>query len=104
MARIRPISDGVRIAVRLTPKGGRDRIDGWTKGSDGKPYLKARVASPPENGKANAALIVLLAKSLRIAKSQIAITSGKTARLKQVDVAGEPDYLREQLEALGEAP
>jgi uncharacterized protein (TIGR00251 family) len=102
--RVRPVTGGVRIAVRLTPKGGRDRIDGWAKDSDGKPYLKTRVASPPENGKANAALIALLAKTLRIAKSHIVIASGETARLKQVDVTGKPDYLRDELEALGEAP
>ncbi len=102
--RIRLVAGGVRIAVRLTPKGGRDRIDGWAVGNDGKPYLKARVAVPPEDGKANAALIALLAKTLRIAKSHIAIAAGETARLKHIDVEGAPDYLLAQLEALGDAP
>ena len=103
--RIRPIAGGgVRIVVRLTPKGGRDRIDGWAVGSDGKPYLKVRVSAPPEGGKANAALIALLAKTLRIAKSHIAIAAGDTARLKHIDLGGAPDYLQAQLEAWGEAP
>lgn len=100
---IRRTQDGVRFAVRLTPKAGRDAIDGWAEGADGRWHLKARVAVPPESGKANAALIALLAKMLHVAKSNVAITGGETARLKQLDVAGEPDYLQAQLEALGEA-
>ncbi len=100
---VRPTADGVRFALRLTPKGGRDAIDGWTTGADGRPYLKARVSAPPESGKANAALIALLAKTLGIAKSHIAIAAGQSGRLKQVDVSGPADYLRARLEALGEA-
>lgn len=103
-AAIRAEKAGVRFAVRLTPKGGRDRIEGWAAAADGKMHLKARVSAPPEDGKANAALIALLAKTLGVAKSGVSIVSGETARLKQVDVAGEPDYLRARLEALGEAP
>lgn len=102
-AAIRSEAGGVRFAVRLTPKGGRDRIEGWTAAADGKLYLKARVAAPPEAGKANVALIALLAKTLGVAKSKIAIAGGETARLKQVDVAGDAAYLRARLEALGEA-
>lgn len=103
-AAIRNEKEGVRFAVRLTPKGGRDRIEGWAAASDGRLHLKVRVAAPPEDGKANATLIALLAKTLGVAKSRVAIAGGETARLKQVDVAGEPDYLRSRLEVLGEAP
>ena len=100
---LRRTQTGLRFAVRLTPKGGRDRIEGWTAGADGRPFLKARVSAPPEAGKANAALIALLAKTLGVAKSAVAIAGGETSRLKQVDVAGEADYLRARLDALGEA-
>lgn len=103
-AAIRAEKAGVRFAVRLTPRGGRDRIEGWAAASDGRRHLKARVSAPPEDGKANSALIALLAKTLGVAKSAVAIAGGETARLKQVDVAGAPDYLRARLEALGEAP
>jgi uncharacterized protein (TIGR00251 family) len=103
VSRIRRTADGVRFAVRLTPKGGRDRVEGWAQGADGKTYLKARVAAPPEDGKANAALIALLARTLGIGKSQIAIVAGQTARLKQVDVTGDADYLGPRLETLGNA-
>ena len=77
-----------RIAVRLTPRGGRDRIDGWDMDGDGRPYLKARVSAPPADGEANAALVILLAKTLRVPKSAITIVAGQTARLKQVEIEG----------------
>ena len=81
--------DRLVLHVRLTPKGGRDAIDGVETGADGKAYLKARVAAPPEDGKANAALIALLAKVCGVAKSKISILTGETARLKQVAIDGD---------------
>ena len=72
-----------RITVRLTPRGGRDAIDGW----DGD-VLRVRVASAPVDGKANDALLRLLAKALGIAPSQLTLVSGAQARVKTVDVDG----------------
>lgn len=92
----------MRLAVRLTPKGGRDAIDGWATDADGRPYLKVRVAAPPEDGKANAGLIALLAKALGLAKSAIVIATGETSRLKQVDVAASRDYVEQRLARFGE--
>jgi hypothetical protein len=98
------IVDGIlRFHVRLTPKGGRDAIDGWTQGADGAVYLKARVAAVAEDGKANAALIAVLAKTLGVAKSKVTIVSGTTSRLKTIDISGDAPKLAAQLEALGEA-
>lgn len=77
-----------RIAVRLTPRGGRDRIDGWDKDGEGRPYLKARVSAPPADGEANAALVLLLAKALGVPRSAVTIASGQTARLKQIEIEG----------------
>jgi len=93
----------LRFSVRLTPKGGRDAVEGWMQGADGAAYLKARVATVPEDGKANAALIAILAKTLGIAKSKVTIVAGATSRLKSVDVSGDPRELAAQLEALGDA-
>ena len=76
----------MRLAVRLTPRGGREAIDGWATDGDGRPYLKVRVAAPPVEGAANAALLILLAKALGLPKSSLSIASGAGARLKLVEV------------------
>jgi uncharacterized protein len=76
------------LHVRLTPKGGRDSLDGVETGADGKTCLKARVSAVPEDGKANAALVALLAKTFKVPKSAIRLVSGDTARMKQLEVSG----------------
>jgi uncharacterized protein YggU (UPF0235/DUF167 family) len=78
---------GVSFYVRLTPKGGRDAVEGWETASDGSRHLKARVRAVPEDGKANQALVALLAKTLSVPKSAIRIASGATARLKRIEIA-----------------
>lgn len=78
----------MRLAVRLTPRGGRDAIDGWASGPDGRPHLKVRVSAPPVEGEANAALTVLLAKALGVSKSSVRIAAGQTGRLKSVELDG----------------
>jgi uncharacterized protein len=72
-----------RITVRLTPRAGRDAIQGW----DGD-ELRVRVARPPVDGRANAALIKLLAKALGVAPSRCEIVSGATARTKVIEIEG----------------
>lgn len=90
----------MRLSVRLTPKGGRDAIEGWMVGADGARLLKARVAAAPEAGKANKALIALLADALGVAKSAITIASGDTARIKLIDVEGDANEIAEKLAAM----
>lgn len=74
--------------MRLTPRGGRDAIDGWALDADGRPYLKVRVASPPVDGAANAALLAFLAKSLGISRSSVRLAAGDTARVKRLELNG----------------
>lgn len=83
----RAAAGGLTLAVRLTPKGGRDAIDGVATGSDGRGYLKTRVSAAPQDGKANAALIELVAKRAGVAKSAVTIAGGRTSRLKTLHVA-----------------
>ena len=94
---------GVSFHVRLTPKGGRDAVDGWSEGSDGRAHLKVRVGAVPEDGKANAALVALLAKTLGVAKSAVIIAAGHTARMKRIEIGGDAKDLHARLAALGEA-
>lgn len=75
-----------RLAVRLTPRGGADRIDGWGEDAQGRPLLKARVSAPPVEGEANAALEKLLAKALRLPRSAVAVVAGQSARIKAVAI------------------
>ncbi len=96
-------AQGVSFTVRLTPKGGRDAIDGWSKAADGKDVLKVRVSAVPEDGKANAALTQLLAKALGVAKSAVSIVGGHTARVKRIEIGGDAAALQARLTAFGEA-
>jgi uncharacterized protein YggU (UPF0235/DUF167 family) len=92
------------LALRLTPKGGRDAIEGWVRDSSGAIILKARVAAPPEDGKANAALVALLAKTLAVPKSAVTIIGGVKARLKRVEICGDPDVLSGRIKEIRSLP
>jgi uncharacterized protein YggU (UPF0235/DUF167 family) len=89
----RPTEDGIELFVRLTPRGGGDRIDGVMRASDGREYLAVRVRAIPEKGAANAALEALLAKSLGMPKGDVSVAAGHTARVKTVRLVGDPDRL-----------
>ena len=91
------------MALRLTPKGGRDALDGWVRDVNGAMLMKARVAAPPEDGKANAALVALLAREFGIPKSAVTIVRGATARVKQVQIRGDSTKLAARLKKIGEA-
>jgi uncharacterized protein len=90
--------DHLRLAVRLTPNGGRDALDGIEADGKGEAFLKARVTAVPEKGKANKALILLIAKSLRSPKSSVSLISGETARKKILRIDGDPEDLVKKLE------
>lgn len=78
----------MRLTVRLTPRGGQDRIEGWSADASGRPLLKVRVAAPPVDGAANAALIALIAKALGRPRSAVTLASGESARIKTLDLEG----------------
>jgi uncharacterized protein YggU (UPF0235/DUF167 family) len=78
----------MRLAVRVTPRGGRDAVEGWTRDEADRPVLKLRVCATAADGAANEAVIALLAKSLSVPKSAVEIVRGHTARVKQVEIAG----------------
>ena len=87
------VAGGIVVAVRLTPKGGRDAIDGVAQLADGQTVLTARVRAPPREGEANAALVRLIAKAAGVPPRKVTIVSGATARVKRLKIAGDPDAL-----------
>lgn len=77
-----------KLRVRVTPRGGADRIDGIETDETGRPLVRLRVRAAPDDGEANQAVIALLAKSLKLARSAVGITSGHSARIKTVEIDG----------------
>jgi uncharacterized protein len=91
---------GLVVIVRLTPKGGRDAIDGVQALADGTTVLKARVRAAASEGAANAALIRLIADALHVAPGRVTLVAGASSRLKRLRVEGDGAALAAQLERL----
>ena len=89
--------DGVRVAVRLTPRAKRNEVTGLSVGADGRSVLAIRLAAPPVDGAANKALIAFLADVIGLPKSAVTIRSGETARVKMLHLAGDPAVILERL-------
>jgi uncharacterized protein (TIGR00251 family) len=83
MIRLETRTDGVVLAVRASPGARRNEIRGEHDGA-----LKVAVAQPPEKGKANQAIMELLAKRLRLRRSQIELLSGETSSQKRFLIRG----------------
>jgi uncharacterized protein len=92
--------DHLILNVRLTPKSSRDLIEGTGLLADGRAVLKARVRAVPEAGKANAAMVRLIAGALDVAPAKIIVESGATGRVKSLRIAGEAETLARRLAAL----
>lgn len=92
--------EGVLLFLRVTPNAGRDSLDGIETRDDASIVLRIRVSAVPDKGKANAAVIALLAKALRLSKSSISLVSGETSRHKTLRLAGESGEIASRLDAL----
>jgi uncharacterized protein (TIGR00251 family) len=90
--------DGLRLAVRLTPNASAARIIGLAPEADGGVALKVAVTAPPEAGKANDALLGLVAELLDVRRRDVTLALGATSRRKLVHVAGDPAALARRLE------
>jgi hypothetical protein len=93
-------AQGISVALRVTPRGGRDDIDGVETLANGRAVIKVRVRAIAEGGEANRAVTELLGKALGVPKAKVRIVSGATSRLKQVTVDGDPARLGEVLRGL----
>jgi uncharacterized protein len=96
----RAIAGGVQLAVRLTPRGGCDAVNGVGADANGRPVLQIRLTAPPVEGAANQALIAFLAELLELRKKDVTIRSGHAARTKIIELAGAPDVLLTRLAKL----
>ncbi|HVX29400.1 MAG TPA: DUF167 domain-containing protein [Nitrolancea sp.] len=85
---------GTLLSVRVVPRSSKTVVEGVVEGA-----LRIRLAAPPVDGAANAALIELLARRCGIPKSQISIVSGARGKQKRVLLSGiEPSTVRTRLE------
>ena len=85
------------MSVRLTPKARRQGILGFEAAADGHVRCRVAVSAAPVDGKANAALLDLLAKQWRVPRSSLSIAAGAAARDKVVHVVGDPAVLLDRL-------
>src|SRR3954464_9113015 len=93
-------TEGISVALRVTPRGGRDDIDGIETLANGRPVIKVRVRAIADGGEANRAVTELLAKALRVPKARVRLLSGATSRLKQIAIDGDPAKLGDALRKL----
>jgi uncharacterized protein (TIGR00251 family) len=92
--------EGARVALRVTPRAASSRVQGIDVDGAGQAHLSVRVSAPPEAGKANAALIKLLARRWRMPQGDLEVVSGAGARRKVLQVRGSPDAVVARLRAI----
>ena len=92
--------EGVDIAIRLSPGAAGDRVMGIAPTAGGGRVVKAAVGAPPEDGRANAALLRLIARELKLPRRNLEIVAGARSRDKRVRVIGDPEALLPRLAAI----
>lgn len=92
--------NGLSLFVRVTPNAGRETIEGVEMRDDGQAVLRVRVKAVADKGRANAAVVALIAKSLGVPKSAVTIAAGETARIKTLAITGDGAALAEVLDRL----
>lgn len=93
-------AQGARAALKVTPRAVSSDVQGVEVDGAGRAHLAVRVKAPPEAGKANAALIKLLARRWRIPQRALEVISGATGRRKVLQIYGSPDALIARLQAI----
>ena len=95
----RAVADGIELHVRVTPRAGANRLEGVELRDNGAAVLRLRVAAPPDKGKANAAVVALVAAALGVPKSAVSVVAGETARTKTLRILGNSEALAAVLAA-----
>lgn len=91
---------GARLYVRASPGAKQNAIGGLWRGPGEETRLSVKVTAAPDKGKANAAILALLAKALGLPKSALLVASGDLSRLKTIDIRAEKAALAAALNAL----
>jgi uncharacterized protein len=90
-----------RVFVKLTPGAAQDRLEGWDSDPEGRPVLKVRVRARPIEGKANDALVRLVAEALDVPRSAVSLVQGDRSRIKRLEITGlDEDVVKARLTAL----
>ena len=87
------------MAVRLSPRAKSDRLLGTAAAAGGGRALKASVTAPARDGRANEALLQLLARAWHLPRRNLSIVAGAASRNKTVRVTGDPGQLIAKLSA-----
>lgn len=87
---LRAAKDGWRLALWVTPKSSRTEVSGLRVAADGAVALAVKVTAPPDKGKANKAVIEVIAKAAAVPKSAVQLLSGETDRNKTLLITGNP--------------
>lgn len=95
------VPQGIRLHLRVTPKGGRDAIIGVRETADGRTHLAVRVSAAPDGGAANDAVCRLIAKASGVARGGVIIEAGAQSREKRIIVQGDSRILQGWIESVG---
>ena len=95
-----PVTAGITLSVRVSPRGGRNAVEGLVADAEGRPQLSVRLAAAPVDGEANDAVEATLARWLGVKSHEVEVTGGITTRSKVVTIDGDPVALMRRLQAL----
>jgi uncharacterized protein YggU (UPF0235/DUF167 family) len=90
----------IRLAVRVSPRGGRNAVEGLREDAAGMQHVVVRVSAAPVDGEANDAVAATVAKWLGVKPRTVEIISSETARLKLLRIDGDPVALSRKLQSL----
>jgi uncharacterized protein (TIGR00251 family) len=93
-----PVRDGVRVRLRVQPRARRNHVGGLAPEAGGGTALRVAVTAPPEDGKANAAVVAQLAEAWNLPKSSLSVVAGTADRRKTIHLQGDPRRLMQALE------
>jgi uncharacterized protein YggU (UPF0235/DUF167 family) len=94
------LTGGITLSVRVSPRGGRNAVEGLVADADGRPQLSVRVAAAPVDGEANDAVEATVARWLGLKPREVEVTGGTTTRSKVLTIDGDPVQLMRRLQAL----